>query len=530
MKKNLLLIIALMTSLLFSACSAGNTESEHSESSAETVTQETVTEQVDNSEDGSETQSGEDTVISYVISEVTTVKPNSGLPENPDRSWHENPAGLCFPVNGEMDDEADAMRSAILSHTAQSTDITGTVYYISENGSDNNDGKSRESAWKTLDILNSKNDVLKSGDAVLFERGGVFRGSVKLVSGVYYGAYGTGDKPCIYGSDQNYANTGFLNVGENLWRLKTNFKSDVGILVFNHGEAVGNRKSSRSELKNNYDFFCDMNNNNRVYLYLDEDPSDLFLSIEAGYDRNIFTFNGLKDITIENITFKYTGGHALRGSDTENITVKYCEIGYIGGSLLKNYGDGTVRYGNGVEFMNSSKNALVENCWIYQIYDSGITHQGDYGEVLNFTAQNNLIEYCGMGAIEYWHTSNANMKNVLYAGNMLRFAGYGHGGLQRPDKNMSAAIQSNAKSTGYSNNKAENFIIRDNIFELSTYQLINAASKADTPPVFSGNTYIQVANKWLGYYADNTNVRFNSASGAIIKNTWGDSEAVIVIK
>lgn len=87
----------------------------------------------------------------------------------------------------------------------------------------------------------------------------------------------------------------------------------------------------------------------------------MFISIEIGADSVLFRFDGQKNITIENLTFKYTGGHAVRGSNTENITVRNCEIGYVGGSYLDGYGDGKVRYGNGIELMSNSKNTLLEN-------------------------------------------------------------------------------------------------------------------------------------------------------------------------
>lgn len=529
MKRILTVLLTAVLIFSLSACGKdnGKTDNQGKTESGSSDTATTSSEVTSSVTSSTESQPSGKTV-SYVTSEITVKKPNSDLPANPDRSWHENPAGLCFPVVGTLDNEADEMRSKILSSNKQGVKITGTTYYVSEKGDDSNDGKSPKTAWATPAGVEVHNASFKSGDAVLFERGGVFRGNMRLASGVYYGAYGTGDRPCIYGSARNFANANFTNSGNNIWQLREMFGSDVGIIVFNHGEAVGNRVSSKTELKNNYDYFCDTGNKNRVYLYFEEDPAKTFISIEIGTDNVLFRFDGQKNITIENLTFKYTGGHAVRGSNTENITVRNCEIGYIGGSYLDGYGDGTVRYGNGIELMSGSKNTLLENNWIYQIYDSGITHQGDSGTVENFVARNNLIEFCGMGAIEYWHTKGALIKSVLYEGNMLRFSGYGFGGLQRPDKNMSAAIQSNAKPTGSNYNNAESFVIKNNIFELSTYQLVNAASAAGTPPKLDGNTYIQPDGRWLGYYGKNTNIRFNKSSELIIKNTWNDTAAKIV--
>lgn len=50
---------------------------------------------------------------------------------------------------------------------------TGTAYYISNSGSDENDGLSPETAFATPAAL--KNVGLQSGDAVFFERGGIWR-------------------------------------------------------------------------------------------------------------------------------------------------------------------------------------------------------------------------------------------------------------------------------------------------------------------------------------------------------------------
>ena len=83
---------------------------------------------------------------------------------------------------------------------------TGTAYYISNSGSDENDGLSPETAFATPAAL--KNVGLQSGDAVFFERGGIWRAtelptSACWVDGITFSAYGQGDMPRIYGSEEN---------------------------------------------------------------------------------------------------------------------------------------------------------------------------------------------------------------------------------------------------------------------------------------------------------------------------------------
>lgn len=108
-------------------------------------------------------------------------------------------------------EEAAAWREAILTSATQiardATFVPGetyteTAYYVSNSGNDQNDGRSPDSAWATLDRVNAAS--LKYGDAVFFERGGVWRDTtVETKEGVTYSAYGEGAKPRICASPEN---------------------------------------------------------------------------------------------------------------------------------------------------------------------------------------------------------------------------------------------------------------------------------------------------------------------------------------
>ena len=76
-----------------------------------------------------------------------------------------------------LDRRADKMRNEIRkSNSALDLKQFGTIYYISTDGDDRNDGLSPESSIKSLERLNSLE--LKAGDCVLFRRGDVWRGRV----------------------------------------------------------------------------------------------------------------------------------------------------------------------------------------------------------------------------------------------------------------------------------------------------------------------------------------------------------------
>ena len=92
----------------------------------------------------------------------------------------------------EIDEIADKMRTEILS-TETDVVVFGTEYYVSADGNDSADGKSPETAWKTLGKASSA--TLSEGDVVYFRRGDIFRGQLVSQTGVTYSAYGEGEKP-----------------------------------------------------------------------------------------------------------------------------------------------------------------------------------------------------------------------------------------------------------------------------------------------------------------------------------------------
>ncbi len=83
--------------------------------------------------------------------------------------------------------------------------VNAKTYYVNNLGNDSNLGTSEDSAWRSLDKVNSF--VFSPGDQVLFKRGDSWTGTLVVkFSGtagnpIVYGAYGTGATPKIYGSE-----------------------------------------------------------------------------------------------------------------------------------------------------------------------------------------------------------------------------------------------------------------------------------------------------------------------------------------
>ncbi len=76
--------------------------------------------------------------------------------------------------------DAEKLKQTILNNT-ESIPCTGKAYYVSNSGNDKNDWLSPETAWKTLDKVNSAN--LNRGDGVYFERGCIWSYDTSFTEG-----------------------------------------------------------------------------------------------------------------------------------------------------------------------------------------------------------------------------------------------------------------------------------------------------------------------------------------------------------
>ena len=115
--------------------------------------------------------------------------------------------------------------------------VHATTYYVSNSGDDSNPGTSEELPWETLNRVNHF-FRFKPGDQILFKRGDSWTGTITVrtsgTSGspIVYRAYGTGDKPKIYGSE---VITGWTLHEGNIWKATV---TDEVAQVFMDGERM----------------------------------------------------------------------------------------------------------------------------------------------------------------------------------------------------------------------------------------------------------------------------------------------------
>ena len=340
---------------------------------------------------------------------------------------------------GFLQKEADELRKKILNapNTEELYEIKGTKYYVSENGNDNNDGKTQKTAIKSLDAI--KKLPLKEGDAVLFKRGDTFRFArqIETVDGVIYGSYGIGMKPKIYGSPENYAeNDTWKEIKPNIWKIDFNYNYASGCTI-DYGKIQGVQKwqTQLDGMCENGDYYHDLDSK-VFYLYCDEGkPSDVYMDIEIMPTEKIFFLRGSKDNVIDNLCLKYTASFAIHCADTKgSTTITNCEIGFIGGLWEGSGRPGTrVRFGNAIEFWAGLPGIVIENItlknnWIYQTYDSAITWQGDQDDTVwkNISFNENLFEY-NNADIEFFGRNGAPLINFRMENNIMRFTSMGWG-------------------------------------------------------------------------------------------------------
>jgi len=412
----------------------------------------------------------------------------------------------------------------------------GTAYYVSNSGSDDNDGKTPETAWKTLKKVGSHK--LEPGDAVLFKRGDMFRGSFKAQEGVTYSAYGIGAKPIISASPMDGAKVGEWLPTEipDIYRYSEKIRGDVGCIIFDNKEfgikaLVDFEKNfnlttetdfnSWHDLGGDLEFYHDLGGAGNLYgteknstIYLKStkgNPAERFSSIEFNERTNGITVV-CNDVRINNLCIKNCGNHgigAIGGVNDPNDTsvrglhVDWCEFEWIGGSIqgFNNNNVSPFRFGNAIEIYGGCNDYIVENCYINQVYDAGITHQYSAGGKDNVIMEDivykgNLIENCTFsieyfcGGAEEGSSAERKMSHVRMSDNIMLNSGYGFG-KQRPWRSTTAC---HIKSWDHVNN-ASDMIYEKNIMFHSGHALIHIACLDEKcMPILRRNIFIQKSN------------------------------------
>ena len=362
--------------------------------------------------------------------------------------------------------------AVLFSDAASAQRTTPAMFYVdSAKGEDEAAGTSEAAPWRTLDRVNRAE--LIGGDTVRFACGGLWRGQLKPRSGradarITYTSYGSGPKPILQGSVDYSRADQWEQAGPGVWATLPGRGErpdlDVGILILDHGRKWGVKKWSRADLKAPLDYWYDAASK-RVFVACDANPAERFKSIELALTRHIVHQNGVHDVTYDGLAVRYGAAHGFGGGSTVRITIRNCEVYWIGGGLQYHKpGRGPVRYGNGIEFWNAARDHLVEHNRLWEIYDAALTNQGsgENSHQVNITWRHNVIwnaEY----SFEFWNRpASAVTRNIVFEHNTCVDAGGGWAHAQRPDRNGAHLMFYNNPSA------TSGFVIRHNIFASSS--------------------------------------------------------------
>lgn len=224
-------------------------------------------------------------------------------------------------------------------------------------------------------------------------------------------------------------------------------------------EGAGFKRWSLDELKAPNDFWFDLATK-RLYVLSDENPGVAFESVEALLRTNTCVCNA-NDVIVENIAFSHTAAHGVSLAGAKRCVVRNCDFDWIGGGDLSREGGAgrRTRYGNGVEFWESSEDCVVEFCRFSRIYDVAVTTQGPNLAISkNLTIRDNTIFDCEQ-AFEIWFSHPETVvENLIFERNLCVDMGNGWGHAQRPDPRATALL-------GYGlDAKKVDVIVRKNVF------------------------------------------------------------------
>lgn len=316
---------------------------------------------------------------------------------------------------------------------------TGTAYYVSNDGDDNNDGLTPETAWQSVGKLLQELDqrescVLKSGDAIFLRRGDTFRlpewNLFVSLDGVTLSAYGEGEKPIITASSENGSGAEKWKLvyeddtGKKIWKFYRDMR-DVSLAVLNNGEAFSTRvyeffgkngyvsceatdwwmhtddlggvtlKDSlyaiEDSMTQNLNLIsrpawflmddgwmdCGMGS---LYLRCDEgNPGEIYSSIEFT-ERDLNGIIGLRasNCVFDNISFRSAGSAYIGcGKDVMNTVIQNCEFAYCGG-CVDSYVSGQTGHSiiaHGDGIYCVVQNATIKNNYMHDATSTACTYE-----------------------------------------------------------------------------------------------------------------------------------------------------------
>ena len=239
--------------------------------------------------------------------------------------------------------------------------LSATYYVDCAASNDRGAGTSPETAWQTIDKVNRSS--FKPGDSILFKRGCTWREQLANASSgtldrpITYGAYGSGPKPSIRGSDLYDSAGSWTNESGNLWYVSS-IAADPG--VFAHDGALGTRKIAKGPLGKQWDYWYD-GSHFRLYIYSTANPATLAVTLEIA----------VRDSAIDTIWFSNVNYQDL---DLRHFKGSFTALVYLGTNINFARVDITQTANNGIQFNNGGYGSFTDG----SATDWGVKNSQDY--------------------------------------------------------------------------------------------------------------------------------------------------------
>jgi hypothetical protein len=242
------------------------------------------------------------------------------------------------------------------------------AYYVSNTGSDSNDGLSKDKPWKTAAKVNG--DPLAAANLILLQGGGIWREMFEPHKiGIQFDRYGDGPDPEVRGSYKPAAWIANTN-GANVWKAICATKPINGPVWFgltNGKVKWGDEVTSVAALTAEYQWFWI---NGTLNVYAATNPGVRYSWVEVAIRPNGFKAkSGVQNVHINHITVDFTGANGFNfdRSDHNGIEVVGCTAHHIG---IIAFHLGYAGMASGIYFEGSDCKAL--NNTIYQCGSHGI--------------------------------------------------------------------------------------------------------------------------------------------------------------
>lgn len=489
------------------------------------------------------------------------------------------------PKDAEFMKLVQERKTAILE---SKTDVqyTGVAYYVSNSGDDKNDGKSPETAWASVTKVNQAR--LRSGDAVFFERGGIWRGKVLFAQkGVTYSAYGEGQKPTLTLAPEDGAGAEKWSLyyeGQNGAKIWTYYKDmeDIGNIFFDQSTQWADKISPKwiggqyvDEHKQPFDvtkglhrdltFFSEASSGlpakGAIMLWENSNPGNwgpLYLRYDAGNPGEKFTSIELASVgytgsnssnaivrladnsVIDNLRIVY-GGNSGVGGAVKNALVQNCEIAWVGGGVLTyndNYlfspQDGSVNVaGDGITVGGIGN--TIQNNYVHDVFMDGITiEDSSMKTISDFTVKDNLFEknHVGIQMVYYNGDPNAAIfyHNVNILNNFVVSSGYGWSTEQKNMRRDAGGQFATSLGFGDFANPNDGIYINNNVFYDSRDIQIYGRMPEKYLPQLTGNTfYLRSPENDFSIWSDNLDWYKASQAQDFLFNIFGSEENTVII-